>query len=311
MGPDPSVALRAEGLTKRFPSGWWGKGGPAVLDGVDLELPSNAITFLIGLNGAGKTTLLRCLAGYLIPDAGRIVMDGAERPAAAWPDPATLCMVAADERSFYQRLSVRENLRFFASLRGFSGGARDAAVADVLAAAELEELATRRFALLSAGQKQRVGLARGLLGNPRILLLDEVTRSLDPLAAQRVRARLVAWVQQVPGRAILFTTHSPHDLLADAAVYALEAGRSRRLRHVASVSRIAVTGTGRWPESALPPGCALAAHDDAWTVTVPAGPAQALEQVLGAARAAGLPVTGCSGEAPDLAQWLQSTGDAP
>src|SRR5207245_8437918 len=99
-------------------------------------------------------------------------------------------LAAAEERSFYWRLTGDQNLLFFARLYGLSERRARLRINELLAMFELEELARRRFAELSTGNKQRLSVARAMLASPPVLLLDEPTRSLDPIAAARIRATI-------------------------------------------------------------------------------------------------------------------------
>lgn len=175
------------------------------LRGVDLDVERGELVALVGPNGAGKTTLLKVLAGLVEPDAGQIRIAG--RPLeTARPRPA-VGYVLADERSFWFRLEVRDNLRFFAALEGLSRRTSDRRIDEVAALLGLEGLLDRRFSDLSQGQKQRVGIARGLLPDPPVLLFDEATRALDPGRAGRLRRLIREVLVEQAQKAVLFATH--------------------------------------------------------------------------------------------------------
>jgi ABC-2 type transport system ATP-binding protein len=114
----------------------------------------------------------------------------------------------AEERSFYWRLTAEQNLMFFARLHGLSDRAAKQRIKELFASLELDEVAGRRFGELSTGNKQRLAVARALLPTPPVLLLDEPTRSLDPLAAARMRDMIRSLAQQDPPVTILFTSHN-------------------------------------------------------------------------------------------------------
>ncbi len=198
--------LRASQLTKTFHS----EAGPRrALDGVDFELAGGEVLCLLGENGSGKTTLLKTLCGLVLPDSGRAQVAGFDLEAS--PDEARrrTGFSPGEERSFYGRLSALENLRFFARLRGLDEGAlrrRLDALEEPLGLAVLLGLPAQK---LSAGMKQRLSLARALLHEPQVLLLDEPTKSLDPAAAERLRG-LVA--EQYRGRSDRLVVWSTHDL---------------------------------------------------------------------------------------------------
>ena len=117
-------------------------------------------------------------------------------------------LATAEERSFYWRLTSEQNLMFFARLHGLSDRLAKQRISDLLAKLELEEVARRRFGELSTGNKQRLAVARAMLTNPPVLLLDEPTRSLDPLAAARTREMIRSLAQQDPPVTIFLTSHN-------------------------------------------------------------------------------------------------------
>jgi len=184
-----------------------GAGRPAVevLAGLTFELAPGERACLMGANGAGKTTLLKLLLGALSPRSGAISLLGGIPG-----DPAVRRKVGlahADERSFYWRLSVLENLLFFGRLWGLpADGARRRAT-ELAAILEMEGLLGVPFARLSTGQRQKAVLARALLHEPELVLLDEPTRSLDAHAAARFRALLAG--PAFEGRTLLVATHNP------------------------------------------------------------------------------------------------------
>ncbi len=161
---------------------------------------------MTGANGSGKTTLLRCIAGSLTPTSGEIVVG---RHAAGSREARALTGVSlAQERSFYLRLTGRANLRFFARLRIAS---RRAAYGHVDALEEelgLSDIAAERCDRCSTGMMQQLAFARALLGDPRLLLLDEPTRSLDDAATER----LWGAIDRRPKLAVLIATHREDDI---------------------------------------------------------------------------------------------------
>jgi ABC-type multidrug transport system ATPase subunit len=191
--------LDVDGLGRSF-------GDRRVIENLSIEARPGERVALVGPNGSGKTTLLRCIAGTLTPTSGRVVVEGHE---AGSVDARRATGVSlAQERSFYQRLTGRSNLLFFARLR--HGNARVAAsdVSELVEELELSEIAEQRLDRCSSGQVQQLALARALLGRPLLLLLDEPTRSLDRDARTRVWNAL----EGRPGTAVLIATHLDEDL---------------------------------------------------------------------------------------------------
>lgn len=214
--------LRVEGLTKRFPvrRGWidllrrpWDREYVPALQGVSFDVAPGEFFGLLGPNGAGKTTLFKILSTLILPDGGTAVVAGHDivrRPAAVR---RVLTPVIADERSLYWRLSARENLRLFAALHGLRGREAEARVGELLRVVALADTGEKMVGSFSSGMKQRLLIARALLSRPRILLLDEPTRSLDPLSARDFRAFLREEIAGQQGCSVILATHSAEEAL--------------------------------------------------------------------------------------------------
>jgi ABC-2 type transport system ATP-binding protein len=176
------------------------------LRGVDLEVRAGEIVGLLGANGSGKSTLLKILATVVLPDAGRATVGGMDLTREPGEVRRRVGFASADERSFYWRLTGRENLAFFAAFQALAtreAAARIARLGDELGLDALD----RRYGEYSTGMRHRLAIARALLHEPRILLLDEPTRSLDPLAADALRGILRRTLAGERGCAILLATH--------------------------------------------------------------------------------------------------------
>jgi ABC-2 type transport system ATP-binding protein len=213
----PRHAILVEQLEKYFPpatSGWRALLNPIArptlraLAGVSFSVAPGEAVALVGENGAGKSTLLRVLATLLVPTRGRAEICGADvarNPAAAR---TYIGYDTGVEEGFYGRLTGRENLRLFATLNNLSGGQvlqRISQLSDLL---RLSDLLDRQARTYSTGTLQRFGLARALLHSPSVLLLDEPTRSLDPLAAADFRQFLKSEILVRQGTTLLFASHS-------------------------------------------------------------------------------------------------------
>ena len=175
---------------------------------VSFEVDTGEIFGLIGRNGAGKTTLTKIIATLVQPTGGSVAVHGHDSVDDDEHVRRLIGLSTAEERSFYWRLTSEQNLMFFARLHGLSDRTAKVKIKDLFAKLELDEVARRRFGELSTGNKQRLAVARALLSSPQVLLLDEPTRSLDPLAAERMREMIRSLGRQDPPVTILFTSHN-------------------------------------------------------------------------------------------------------
>ena len=188
-----SAKIVVSGLTKRY-------GGHVALDRVGFEVAPGEIFGLLGPNGAGKTTLLECLSGLRQPDGGSITLDGVD--ALAHPARARRRLGAALQGTALQdRITPREALRLF-------GAFYPAAIppGELLVRFSLTEKGDAPFESLSTGQKQRLGLALAFVHAPDVLLLDEPTAGLDPLARRELHGEIRRLRDE--GRTVLLTTHA-------------------------------------------------------------------------------------------------------
>ena len=175
---------------------------------VTFDVHSGEIFGLIGRNGAGKTTLTKIVATLVQPTTGSVTVRGSDSVVQDEQVRAQIGLATAEERSFYWRLTGEQNLMFFARLHGLSDRVAKHRIRELFAQLELDEVARRRFGEMSTGNKQRLAVARALLLQPPVLLLDEPTRSLDPLAAARMRELISGLARQDPPVTILLTSHN-------------------------------------------------------------------------------------------------------
>jgi ABC-type multidrug transport system ATPase subunit len=166
---------------------------PPVLSRVSFAAARGEIVALLGSNGAGKTTLLKIIAGLIRPDAGSVRVNGSA--------------YAGGERGFYFRLTLRENLAFFAALDGHGARARADRIAAVARSVDLTADLDRRFADASSGIRQRLAVARALITDPAVLLLDEPTRALDPPHAARLRHVIRETLAGRDGKTVIVATN--------------------------------------------------------------------------------------------------------
>ncbi|MDF2772367.1 MAG: transporter, binding subunit [Geminicoccaceae bacterium] len=179
---------------------------PAVVD-VSLDVHAGEFVGLLGPNGAGKTTLLKVLATLIAPDRGAATVAGHDVVRDASSVRRVIAPVLANERSLYWRLSAHENLELFAALLRLPKSEIDSRVADALDVVGLRDTGRKMVGQFSAGMMQRLLVARALLGHPRVLLLDEPTRSLDPTAAHSFRTFLREELAARRRCAVLIATH--------------------------------------------------------------------------------------------------------
>jgi ABC-2 type transport system ATP-binding protein len=209
-------AIKIEGLTKRF-SRHHGfrallnglrnhREWVTALDGVDLEIREGETIGLLGPNGAGKTTLVKILCGLITPSAGSALIFGHDVTTDEHRAKQFIGLVSAEERSFYWRLTGRENLEFFASLYRMPRRKAREKIEPLLELVGLGNDGDRRVANYSTGMKHRLAIARGLLPEPRILFVDEPGRSLDPIGVRQLRVLLKEKVAAT-GKTVVLATH--------------------------------------------------------------------------------------------------------
>ncbi len=219
------AALALEGLARHY-------GEREALADVSLSLDAGKTLVVFGPNGAGKTTLLRVLATLLRPHTGSVRVLGAALPGEAWAVRGRIGLLG-HEPLLYRELTARENLLFHARLHGV-GKAR---VEALLQAVALADRAAEPLRALSRGMVQRVAVARAVLHDPELLLLDEPHANLDPAAVELVRPL----IGETSGRTRVICSHDPSGGLAGAdLVLGLRAGRPALLRAAEDVDPTAI-----------------------------------------------------------------------
>ncbi len=201
--------IRIHGLTKRYPGPWGEESSTLAFRDIQLHVPSGEILALLGPNGSGKTSLLKTLGTLLTPSEGEAWVGGYPLSAGA-SIRRVIGFVGTADRSFYFRLTVMENLRFFASLAGLSTEDFRSRLQQLVPVLKLTEILHQRFDHCSTGMRSRVALARALLHRPRVLLLDEPTRSLDPVATFAWHQSLRELVRE-EACAVIHVTHNPQE----------------------------------------------------------------------------------------------------
>jgi ABC-2 type transport system ATP-binding protein len=177
------------------------------LDGVSLKVKKGEVCGLLGPNGAGKTTLMKILATLIIADSGSVFVNKFDVIKNEQKVKDSIGLIHNDERSFFWRLTGRQNLEFFASLYALKGRALKLRVDEVLRIVGLEAKSDIRFDSYSTGMRRRLGFARGLLINPDVLLVDEPTSGVDPVTTIRLRTFLKEEIAKRLGKTVLLATH--------------------------------------------------------------------------------------------------------
>lgn len=194
-----TAGIVVDGVTKRF-------GSVVALNAIDLVVPPGELVVILGENGAGKSSLLRVLGTTVLPDSGTATIAGYDVVREAARCRRATGVVLGDERSWYWRLTGRANLEFFAALYHLDRRSARARTRELLAVVGLESVADRRFDGFSSGMRARLSIARALLIDPAVMLLDEPSRTLDPLAAADLRQFVTDLVRDHK-KAVLWVTH--------------------------------------------------------------------------------------------------------
>jgi ABC-type multidrug transport system ATPase subunit len=196
------------------------------LSGVSFRVAAGESVAIVGANGAGKSTLLRILTTLLLPTKGTATISGWDVVREPMRVRHSLGFHSGADAGFYSRLTARQNLKFFARLRGLGQRDIELGIDEMAGRLGLEKALQSQVRTLSAGTVQRLSLARALLHSPHVLLLDEPTRSLDPLAASEFRQFLRRDLVGRQGRTLLVASHSltEVEMLADRVIL-LDSGR--------------------------------------------------------------------------------------
>jgi putrescine transport system ATP-binding protein len=232
--PADMPLLRIDAVTKQF-------GSFVAVDRLSLDIAAGEFFALLGPSGCGKTTLLRMLAGFEVPDAGRILLNGAD-VAAVLPHQRPVNMMFQNY-ALFPHLSVGDNIAFGLKRAGMPRSEINARVAEMIALVKLEGLAKRRPDQLSGGQKQRVALARSLARRPKVLLLDEPLAALDKKLREQTQLELME-LQRRLGTTFIIVTHDQEEAMTMAdRIGVMDAGR---LEQVATPRQLYEAPSSRW-----------------------------------------------------------------
>jgi ABC-2 type transport system ATP-binding protein len=322
--PDPATDASARSALQALPAPpaietraltrWFGH--QRALDEVWLSVAPGRIHALLGPNGAGKTTLLRALVGLVAPSSGSVEVVGEDPSTASRSARAQTGFVPSGDRTFYLRLSGLENLLFFARLHGLRRRpARDHALA-LLDRVGLAEAARKPVGTYSHGMQKRLSVARALITEPPVLLMDEATHDLDPDASAGVRAIVERLASE--GAAVLWATQRIDEIRGFAhEVTLLGAGRVRfsgsvpALMAHAQARRFVLRVTGAESvtalETALGPVAAVAPVDrDHWLIEL--APGRVLGDAIAALARADVGVVACHRERSELEEAVVALG---
>ncbi len=250
--------VEIENLRKEFPArkGKAQDGGSVfvAVDNVSCQIQQGEVFGLLGPNGAGKTTTIKMISTLLRPTSGQIRVAGTD--VIRQPNQALrhLGTVLAGERSIYWKLTGRENLEYFAALYGIPAKLAKERINKLLTRFSLEKRADEKVEKYSTGMRQRICLAKAMLAEPQILILDEPTAGLDPQSARNLRDIILEIKQE--GRTVLLTTHymEEADQLCDR-IAIIDHGRiialatPSELKHSLDDQKLFTVELDRWQES--------------------------------------------------------------
>jgi putrescine transport system ATP-binding protein len=231
---DAMPLLRIEGVSKNF-------GSFRAVDRLSLDIGAGEFFALLGPSGCGKTTLLRMLAGFEMPDEGRILLGGRDiAPVLPHERPVNMMF---QNYALFPHLSVRDNIAFGLKRAGMARAAIDTRVAEMVALVKLDGMEKRKPDQLSGGQKQRVALARSLARRPKVLLLDEPLAALDKKLRESTQLELME-LQRRLGMTFIIVTHDQEEAMTMAnRIGVMDAGR---LEQVAAPRDLYEAPASRW-----------------------------------------------------------------
>ena len=223
------------------------------LTGVDMKVDKGKLFVLLGPNGAGKTTLIKTLCTLIMPNEGTAKVNGYDVVEEADKVRRSIGYVINEERSFYWRLTGRQNLKFFAALYNLFGREADRRIDKVLDITGLYGIEDKMFKDFSTGMRQKLGIARGLLVEPELLFMDEPTRSLDPTVAAQLHEFIIEHLVKKCGKTVFFSTHNLYEAEISDSLAIIHQGKIRLqkpLKEIRGKSRDFVIGLKK-PENGL------------------------------------------------------------
>ena len=223
------------------------------LKAASLEIQKGERIALLGPNGAGKTTLLKLIGGLLLPTKGEIVVNGYDTFRHNSAARKSVGFVMSEERSFFWRLNAIQNLEFFAALDNLSGKAMEERIRELIQFVGLEAHLDKTVDTYSSGMKQRLALARGLIAEPEVLILDEPTRALDPVASEDLNDLIIERLHKGSRKTLLIATHRLEEAmrLCDK-VLIINQGEIVALNRISDLTARGINLSGYYRQSVTP-----------------------------------------------------------
>ncbi|MGF7179803.1 ABC transporter ATP-binding protein [Tunturiibacter psychrotolerans] len=212
------------------------------LSSVTIEIQRGDRVAVMGPNGAGKTTLLKLIGGLILPTKGDVVVDGFNTNYDSGAARKSVGFVLNEERSFFWRLTGAQNLEFFGTLDNLGGVDLRNRIQELTSLVGLEEAAARVVEGYSSGMKQRLALARGLITAPSVLILDEPTRALDPIASDEMIDLILSRIYVDSRKTLLIATHRMDEALKLCnKVLVIDKGRVQAFDTISDLKRDRIT----------------------------------------------------------------------
>jgi ABC-2 type transport system ATP-binding protein len=207
------------------------------LTDASLEVATGDRIAVMGPNGAGKTTLLKLIGGLLVPTQGEVIVDGRDTVHHNTAARLSVGFMFNEERSFFWRLTAVQNLEFFGALDNLRGKDLRDRIRELIHLVGLEASANKLVGEFSSGMKQRLALARGLISDPRVLILDEPTRALDPVACEDLVDLIISRVYAGSGKTLLIATHKMEEAMELCnKVLVINAGRIKSFQSIGDLT---------------------------------------------------------------------------
>lgn len=212
------------------------------VDSVNLQIKQGELFVLMGSNGAGKTTLIKITAGLILPTQGTAIVNGYDIVRNEIDVKKCIGLATGEERSFYWRLTGRENMEFFAALHDIKRKNAKKKIDDLMELLNIKD-PDRRFQEYSTGMRQRFSIARSLLNDPKIVFMDEPTKNLDPLSAESIRLFIRKELVENRKKTVIFCTHNlPEAVMLGDRIAIMDNGKVKACDSLEGLRRGACLG---------------------------------------------------------------------